>query len=57
MVTGIKATFFAKLIKLAVLVALVTACGVDEAESLSMAREYYQQRDFKAASIGHSVVG
>jgi len=52
-VIGIKATFITKLMKLTVLVALVTACstGMDEAESLSKAREYYQNRDLMAASI------
>jgi len=53
MVLGIKATFISKIMKLTVLVALVTACstGMDEAESLGKAREYYQKRDLMAASI------
>jgi len=53
MVTGTKATFITKILKLTVLVALLTACstGMDEAASLGKAREYYQQRDLMAASI------
>ena len=48
-----KISFITKMMKLTVLVALVTACstGVDEAASLSKAREYYQNRDLMAASI------
>lgn len=53
MLIGIKTTFFNKILNLAVLLALVTACsaGMDEATSLSKAREYYQSRDFRAALI------
>jgi len=53
MLIGIKATFITKMMKLTVLLALLTACsaGMDEAASLSKARQYYQSRDFRAASI------
>ena len=50
---GIKASFITKVMKLTVLFVLLASCssGVDEATSLSKAREYYQSRDFRAASI------